>query len=65
MVVVLIAVFCYCPVGAFVTRKRHNPAAKIGLPEMIIGEKRRSFGKEEQRLELKRWGGRTDKAVVM
>lgn len=42
-VTVLIAMLCFCPVGAFVPKQRRNPVAKIGLPEVVVKEKKQKL----------------------
>lgn len=52
IVTVLLALFCFCTVGAYVPRKRRNPAAIIGLPAMELKDKSLAQKKTIARREL-------------
>ncbi len=51
-VTVLLALFCFCTVGAYVPRKRRNPAAQIGIPAMEVKDKSLAQKKTIARREL-------------
>lgn len=36
---VIVALFSFCTVGAYVPKTRRNPAAKIGIPTQVVPEK--------------------------